>query len=182
MKLKSIFILAAITLASVAFILDKKGLKDDKTTSKITYHCVHSLHDWYGTNKNVDCVVVYDDAANAIDKVAVSGKVADFDSDDSNRDSHGLEVLEALQYPKVTFSSTGIVANGNNLKISGNLTFHGVTKAITFDAAREDKDKQISVKGGFSILLSDYKIERPSFMLMQMDDKTEIAFTMIFNK
>lgn len=126
--------------------------------------------------------MIYDDASNSIEKVAVSGKVADFDSDDSNRDSHGLEVMEGIQYPKVTFSSTSISANGNNLNVNGNLTFHGITKPISFDAVREDNDKQIAVKGGFSILLSDYKIERPSFMLMQMEDKTDIAFTMIFNK
>ena len=126
--------------------------------------------------------MIYIDATNTIEKVAMSAKVADFNSENPNRDAHSLEVLEGIQYPNVTFSSTGITANGPNLKVTGNLTFHNVTKTISFDALREDKDKQISVKGSFSILLSDYKIDRPSLMLIKMEDKMDLSFVLIFHK
>ena len=176
-----LFCFTTVLLAS-ALTVDKPTLKADKTNSYISYHCVHSLHEWTGVNKNIDCVMIYNDATDVVEKVAVLGKVAGFDSGNSNRDAHSLEVLEAIQYPNVTFSSTGIAATGNNLKVTGNLTFHNVTKPVTFDAVREDKDKQISVKGSFSILLTDYKIDRPSFMLMKTEDKMDLSFVMIFHK
>jgi len=180
--MKTLLIYFTTLLITSAFPVDKTTLKADKAYSSITYHCVHSLHEWTGVNKSINCVMIYVDATNTIEKVAMSGKVADFDSGNPNRDAHSLEVLEGIQYPNVTFSSTGIAANGINLKVTGNLTFHNVNKPITFDAVREDKDKQISVKGSFSILLSDYKIDRPSFMLMKMEDKMDLSFVMIFHK
>ena len=169
-------------LITSALTADKTTLKADKANSSITYHCKHSLHEWTGINKSINCVMIYIDATNTIEKVAMSAKVADFNSENPNRDAHSLEVLEGIQYPNVTFSSTGITANGPNLKVTGNLTFHNVTKTISFDALREDKDKQISVKGSFSILLSDYKIDRPSLMLIKMEDKMDLSFVLIFHK
>jgi len=180
--MKIVLICFTTALIALALTVDKTGLKADKTQSYITYHCIHSLHEWTGVNKNIDCVMIYSEATDAIEKVAVMGKVADFDSGNPNRDAHSLEVLEAIQYPKITFSSTSIATNGNNLKVTGNLTFHNVTKPVTFDAVRDNKNKQISVKGNFSILLTDYKIDRPSFMLMKVEDKMDLTFVMIFPK
>ncbi len=180
--MKTLLFCFASLLVTLAPTVDKTTLKADKANSSITYHCVHSLHEWTGVNKSINCVIIYVDATNTIEKVAMSGKVADFDSGNPNRDAHSLEVLEGIQYPNVTFSSTGLIVNGINLKVTGNLTFHNVTKLVTFDAVREDKDKQISVKGSFSILLSDYKVDRPSFMLMKMEDKMDLSFNMTFHK
>jgi polyisoprenoid-binding protein YceI len=162
--------------------VDKTTLKDDKANSYISYHCVHSLHEWTGVNKNINCVIIYVDATHTIEKVAMSGKVADFDSGNASRDAHSLEVLEGIQYPNVTFSSTAIAEDGANLKVTGNLTFHNVTKQVTFDAVRTDKDNQISVKGSFSILMTDYKVDRPSFMLMKTEDKMDLSFVMVFHR
>jgi polyisoprenoid-binding protein YceI len=169
-------------LISGALILGKITLKADKAHSSITYHCVHPLHEWNGVDKNSICVMTYLDSSNTIEKVAMLAKVADFDTENSNRDSHAMEVLDGIKYPNVTFSSTAIVADGNHLKVTGNLNFHNETRAISFDALRVDADKQISVTGSFSILLSDYKIARPSFMLKEMEDKMDLSFVMVFHK
>jgi polyisoprenoid-binding protein YceI len=174
------YLLFAFTVS--AFTSDKITVKADKSQSSITYHCIHSLHEWTGVNKNINCIIIYVDATNTIEKVAMLGKVADFDSGNPSRDAHSLEVLEGIQYPNITFSSISIVANGNNLKVTGNLIFHNVTKLITFVAVREDKDKQITVTGSLSILLSDYKIDTPSFMLIKMEDKMDLSFNMVFHK
>ncbi len=180
--MKTIWICIATGFLLSAINSPNPTLKADKTQSSITYHCVHPLHEWNGVNKNIVCVMSYTDSTNTIQKVAMLGKVADFDSQNSSRDSHALEVLDGIKYPNVTFSSTAIVASGNQLKLKGNLTFHNISREIAFDALREDKDKEISVSGSFSILLSDYKIDRPSFMLKDMEDKMDLNFTMVFHK
>lgn len=47
----------------------------------------------------------------------------------------GPDFLDAAQYPTITFKSTRIEKSGENgLKITGNLTLHGVTKPVTLDA------------------------------------------------
>jgi len=45
------------------------------------------------------------------------------------------DFLDAAKYPTITFKSTGVEKTGENgLKITGDLTVHGVTKPVTLDA------------------------------------------------
>ena len=37
------------------------------------------------------------------------------------------------QFPKVTFDSTSIEKKGDDYKLTGNLTMHGITKPVTFN-------------------------------------------------
>src|SRR6201995_2863319 len=47
----------------------------------------------------------------------------------------GPDFLDAARYPTITFKSSRIEKVGaNDLKITGNLTVHGVTRPVTFDA------------------------------------------------
>jgi polyisoprenoid-binding protein YceI len=47
----------------------------------------------------------------------------------------GPEFLDAAKYPTITFNSTRVERTGENgLKITGDLTVHGITRPVTFDA------------------------------------------------
>ncbi len=46
----------------------------------------------------------------------------------------GKNWLDTAAFPQITFKSTKIEVSGNNAKITGNLTLHGVTKPIVLDA------------------------------------------------
>ncbi|MGV3557658.1 YceI family protein [Larkinella arboricola] len=159
--------------------LAKRKLMADRTKSTITYAMSHPMHSFEGVSRDVACVMVVDDA-NKIESVAAAAKLSSFDSDNTNRDSHALETMEALKYPKVTFTSNDIQQDGNNLTIKGNLTFHGVTKPVVIQANRQDGNAQITVKGDFDIKLSDYKIERPSLMMVPVDETVKLKIHMVF--
>lgn len=161
--------------------VEKRSIKADKAKSYLSYKAVHKLHAWEGKNKSADCIIVYDDEKGTVEKVAVSAKVADFDSQNSSRDSHALEVLEALKYPKVTFVSTSITSVGKDkFTVTGNLTFHGITKSVSFDVKQTKTSSKIIAEGTFSVLMTDYKIERPSLMFIPTDDKMDIELYMVF--
>jgi polyisoprenoid-binding protein YceI len=163
------------------FAVANRTIRADKSGSYITYKAVHALHAWKGINRQADCIIVYNDESGRIEKVAVAAKVADFDSNNSNRDSHALEVLEALKYPKITFVSTSVTYRAEGqAQVQGNLTFHGITRAVSFPVELGRNGKNMTVKGGFSIQLTDYQVERPSFMLVPIDDKMELEFYMQF--
>ena len=112
-------------------------------------------------------------------KVAMLAKVLCFDSQNSNRDSHMLEVTEALKYPNVTFSSTSITQNGNQLAVKGTLNFHEVAREVSFMANVQTVNHHKIVTGGFTTLLEDYKINQPSLMLLPVDNKMKIEFPTI---
>ncbi len=151
-----------------------------KEKSTIAYTANHSLHEWTGETHNVNAVIVLDEVGNVIQKVAVSANVADFDSQNSSRDSHALEVLEAIKYPKVQFVSTGISQKGQSLTVTGNLIFHGITHTVNFDANLSNNKKGIVVKGTIPVSLEAFKVERPSFMLIKTDDLIQIKFHLEF--
>jgi polyisoprenoid-binding protein YceI len=82
----------------------------------------------------------------------------------------------------VTFSSTGIGQKGNDLKIDGFLTFHGIKKWISINATLQEIEKQLIVKGSFPILMTDYNVERPSFMMVKTDNKIDMEFSVALTK
>jgi len=155
-------------------------LKANKEKSTIGYTANHSLHEWSGETPSVNAVIVLNEGGNTIQKVAVSANVADFDSQNSSRDSHALEVLEALKYPKVQFSSTAISQQGESTKVTGNLIFHGITKTITFEPKVEKVKNGFVVEGVIPVSLEAFNVERPSFMLIKTDDLIQIKFHLEF--
>jgi polyisoprenoid-binding protein YceI len=52
------------------------------------------------------------------------------------RDEHlrSADFFDAEKYPQITFTSTAIKADGDELEITGDLTLHGVTKPVTLKA------------------------------------------------
>ena len=184
MKIISLLILAIGFIISSSFTtVADQTLRADKSKSFLSYSANHALHAWTGTSKKVDCLLIFDADTKTFRKVAVSTNVADFDSANSSRDGHALEVLDAIKYPKVTFGSTAIdPLKDGKLKISGKLNFHGKTKDITFEADYKLTDKEINVSGGFPVSMTEFEVERPSFMLVKTDDILEIKFNVVFLK
>ncbi|KAA9356405.1 YceI family protein [Larkinella humicola] len=168
-------------LAFVAPTASRK-LMADKSQSVMTYTMHHPMHTWDGVSREVQSVLLYNDATDRIEAVAVAVKLASFDSQNANRDSHALEILDGIKYPRVTFSSTGIEQTQDKLKIWGNLTFHGVTRPVEVLAVRVDKAGQLLATGEFSIKMSDYNIERPSLMMVPTDESFLVKFSMAYHK
>ena len=151
----------------------------DKGESNIKYSAKHVLHAWEGVNNDVSGVVVYDEG---ISKIALAAKVIDFDSGNSGRDSHSLEVLEALKFPNIKFYSEDINSEGNAIIFNGEIEFHGEKRPITVLGSIDNSNKIIKIDGKFQIIPSDFLITLPSFMLIEMEDYLDISFSLYFNK
>ena len=101
-------------------------LRVNTNESYIKYEGDHLLHSWEGTNDKVNGLAVLDANSKSLQKLAILLYVRDFDSQNSGRDAHALEVLEALKYPEIKFYSESIKIENENLtneffvKIDGN--------------------------------------------------------------
>lgn len=179
--LYSFLALLLLSLSGMAQQQDVSKIFADKSVSKVIYAMKHPMHEWEGVSKDVNAVIVYNKSAKTVDQVVVSLKVDSFDSGNSNRDSHALEVLEGLKFPKVTFVSTKIRPNGNTLVVDGNLTFHGISKPITISVNRNETANKTTFDGKFDVLLSDYKVDRPSLFGVKTEDFINLKFNLSFN-
>ena len=159
---------------------DLKSSRIDKAKSFITYHMVHPMHSWDGTSKEVDGVVQYDDKSSKISKVAIVAKVSSFDSKNSNRDSHMMEVTEAIKYPTVSFVSSSVTEEGNTVEVNGTISFHGVSKPIHFTAKEVVAGKRKTISGELVLLIEDFNIERPSMMMMKTENEMKMIFSVEF--
>jgi polyisoprenoid-binding protein YceI len=179
---RGVLLLAGLAIL-VSFVAPKtkRKIMADKKVSSITYAMRHPMHSWEGTNRDVTAAIVYDDETKKVETVAVVAKVASFDSQNANRDSHAIESMEGIKYPNVTFSSQQVQDNGaGKLTVTGNLNFHGVTKSITIPVTRRESGGMAIFEGNFDLKLTDFKIEKPTLMAISVDDELKMKFSLGF--
>ena len=152
----------------------------DKSQSLITYAMNHPLHSWEGTSKEINSVILADKNKEIISQSAVSVKISSFDSQNANRDSHTIEVTDAIKYPNISFSSTSIKQDGDNLQITGKLTFHGISKEMTINAIKKIVNNKLEVSGNFSVNMKDFNIDPPTLMAMATDEEIKLRFVLIY--
>jgi polyisoprenoid-binding protein YceI len=150
----------------------------DITTSSITYTMKHKLHTWDGTSKQVNVASKWN--GDKLEQISVLAKVSSFNSGLSSRDSHMIEVLDALSIPNITFSSSSIHYNGASIIVSGKLQFHGVTKDIQFNVREKKENNQLLYEGEFPVLLESFNVERPSLLFVKTDNSMNIKFALVF--
>lgn len=84
-----------------------------------------------------DGTLVYDEAAPTKATVEVTLPLSGLDTFVPKLDEHlkSADFFDAAKFPNVTFKSTKVVSAGKGkLKVTGDLTVHGVTKPVTLDA------------------------------------------------
>lgn len=180
-KLSFTAFIGLVGVCLVSWTAAPRKLMADKATSVITYSMKHPMHAWDGTSRDVNCAVMYDDETKQLKSVAVVVKVSTFDSGNANRDSHAIEAMEGIKYPNVSFTSQDIQTGANGvLTIRGNLLFHGVTKPIVVQAVNKTANGKMSVEGAFDVKLTDFNIERPSLMMIPVEDDVKMKFSISF--
>ncbi len=130
---------------------------------------------------NKKSLVVIDMAAN---KMEFSVLIKGFEFEKALMQEHFNEdYLESDKYPKAVFKGSfeepvvDVKLTENKtltLKVKGNLTLHGVTKAINTIAVLQTKNNVISATSNFKILLSDYNIKVPSVVGNAISKEIEI--------
>ena len=147
------------------------------SSSEISYHGSHFMHDWVGISKSADSKMIYDNQLNS-GSVSIRVRLDSFDSRLSSRDSNMLFYADAMDHPVVLFKSTNINIKSDSVYIEGDMTFHGITKQIKTVAAMFTRESP-KISGSFNINLSDYNIERPTLLFVKIADKIRIEYSFI---
>ncbi len=118
-----------------------------------------------GEFSKVGGTIKLDDKDVTKSSVEATIEVGTVNTREGKRDEHlkSPDFFDAAKFPTITFKSKKIAKSGDGLKITGDLTIHGVTKEVTLDAsapAAEQKDPWGNVKSG---LEATTKINRKDF-------------------
>ena len=175
LNLKTFLIAGLLALPWNAHAKTYQAIKGE---SHISYHLHHPMHEIESGSKDFDCTVdLNSDTAHS--KIHVKASVISFSSGNSNRDSHMMEVMDAIKYPFVEFTSDSVRHETAGYRVFGRLTFHGVKHNVDFSVAPIYLKDRVEIKGDFTVKLSDYKIDRPSLLFVPTADDLQIHLDVV---
>jgi polyisoprenoid-binding protein YceI len=126
--------LATTLLATQALWATPTNYAVDPVHSQITFSIRHFFSPVQGWFKTFTGNIRYDKAAPANSMVSFSVQADSISTDNARRDGHlkSPDFFDVAKYPTLTFESKKVTRGGaNKLNVTGNMTFHGVTKAVT---------------------------------------------------
>ncbi len=168
-------------LPSISVLAQKRLYEIDKKESSITYTIVHPLHTFDAVSKSADGRLQFDTTSKEVTGVEAAVDVTSFDSGNSNRDSHAMEVVDALTYPDARFSSTSVVQSGDSITVTGSLLLHGVTKEIVMPGHLEWTSDRLHVQAHFAVSMTEFGIDRPSLLMMPVQDTIRFSINAVFD-
>ena len=153
----------------------------ETSASSVKYSMVHKLHSWEGVSKELKVATKWNEQKNEIEQISIVVNVATFNSGLSSRDSHMMEVLDGLTYPRIIFSSNSVQYTSDGILVKGKLQFHGVERMIETKVKQEKINRRLVFSGSLPVLLEDYKVERPGLLFVKVDNLVKIDFQMAYN-
>ena len=134
--MKKLIVLAAAVLFQTA-VFAQTTWKVDKAHARFQFTVTHmAVSDVEGNFKDFDATITASkpDFSDAKFDFAASASSINTGNDMRDGDLKSDHFFNVAVDPTVTFISTHIVkTTPNHYKLSGNLTMHGITKAVTFD-------------------------------------------------
>jgi hypothetical protein len=142
--------------------------------STLTYHVSHPLHQTEGVSHAAKgkgiCHLGQCDFLIAV-------PVKSFDSGDSNRDLHMLQVTRGAQFPMVTVRTRlpETAAGSTSIQADLEVQFAGQTvqyKQVPFQLATQGN--QIRISGTIQATLTDFKIDPPSLLAVPVKNEIPV--------
>jgi hypothetical protein len=148
--------------------------------STLTYHVSHPLHQTDGVSHAARGKgVCHEGQCDFLIAVPVKS----FDSGDSNRDLHMIQVTKGAEYPMVMVRTRlPESAEGSTMvKVNLEIQFAGQTahyQQVLFEVRPEGSAKHIT--GSIPTTLSDFKIDPPSLLTMPVKNEIPVKVDMMW--
>jgi len=145
--LKKLALAAALALAAVP--ASAATWEIDAAHSSVGFTVKHLIiAKVHGNFKEFSGTVVIDDKDATKSSVNVTINPASIDTDNGKRDEHlkSPDFFDVAKFKDMTFKSTKVEAKDGKIKITGDLTMHGVTKSVVLEG--EGPSAEVKDPGG----------------------------------
>jgi hypothetical protein len=171
-------LLAIFLLVAPALAADRQWVLEQST---LTYHVSHPLHQSEGVSHAARGKGVCH-AGQCEFLIAVP--VKSFDSGDSNRDLHMLQVTRGAEFPMVTVRTrlpeavavSAIVHADLEIQFAGQAAYY---KEVSFQLTTQGTETKIS--GTIPATLSDFKIDPPSLLALPVKNEIPVRVEMTWH-
>jgi hypothetical protein len=178
-QLASVFLLLLLTLPQCLLAADEQWVLDQST---LTYHVSHPLHQTDGVSHAARGKGVCHDGQC---DVLIAVPVKSFDSGDSNRDLHMIQVTKGAEFPMVTVRTRLPESDSKSATIHADLEiqFAGQTahyQQVSLQLTTQGNETKIT--GIIPAMLSDFKIEPPTLLTLPVKNEIPIRVEMTWHK
>jgi hypothetical protein len=150
--------------------------------STLTYHMSHPVHEVDGVSHAAKGKGVCH--ANQCDFL-IAAPVKSFDSGDSNRDLHMVEVTKGAQFPMVVVRTHFPEADTGEPTVYADLDvqFAGQTAHYSHvPFQRVTQGKEVHITGVVPATCSDFKIDRPTFLTVPIKNEIPVKVDMLWQQ
>jgi len=178
-KIVLLFLFVPLLMALPVFAADSQWVLEQST---LAYHVSHPLHQTEGMSHAARGKgVCHEGQCDFLIAVPVKS----FDSGDSNRDLHMLQVTRGAQFPMVTVRTRLPEAAAGSTTINADLEiqFAGQTadyKQVPFQLTTQGNETKIS--GTIPATLSDFKIDPPTLLTLPIKNEIPVRVEMTWRK
>jgi polyisoprenoid-binding protein YceI len=166
-------VFAAVAVAGLGLATAREAMAGgtysvDTVHSTVLFRVKHMNASFaYGRFNDISGQFAFDDQDPAQSRFEFVVKADSIDTASPQRDQHlkSPDFLNAVQYPTITFKSKTVAKDGPDaFQVTGDLTFHGVTKPISFKLTRTGSGKDFKGKAiaGFE---APFWIKRSEFKM-----------------
>jgi len=136
-KMKRFALALALLASTTPFALAQASTwSADSAHSEVDFTVKHlSISNVHGRFGNVKATIHYNDKDVTKSTVEATIDTTTVNTGEAARDNHlkTEDFFNVAQFPTATFTSTSVAKTATGLKVSGNLTLRGVTKAVVLD-------------------------------------------------
>lgn len=162
---------AVAALASIAGASASAAdtFKVDAVHSSVVFRVKHMNTSYaWGRFNDLSGSFSVDPASPGQTKLDFTVKAGSVDTANAKRDQHlkGPDFFNAVQFPTITFVSTNVTKAGDAYQVTGDLTFHGVTKPVSVKLTPTGSGKGPSgreiagIEATFTLKQSDFGITK----------------------
>ena len=154
--------LAPLAMASKSNIAAKETFNIDSVHSTAIFRVQHlGAGNFYGRFNELEGTIDWDAESGPSFDVSIKIESVDSGSEALDRHLKNADFFDAKQFPTMTFKSTGAKKLGDDWRVMGEMTMHGVTKAVEVDmefVGRADfgRGDRVGFETSFTVKRSDF--------------------------
>lgn len=173
-KTIKVFLLVSFLCFLPHAVFSQQSYRVESAKSSAKFVSNAALNTFEGRTKNISGWVTFDPKNLKSAKGSFLVELTSIDTGNRLRNKHMHEkFLHTQKYPHMKFEIAGILSptrlkpdQPQTVTTTGRLSLHGVTKPqqVSVTATHHPQKNELKIQGSFSITLSDFGIEQPSFM------------------